>query len=124
MNDQELKDLWQKQKLEAAPPVDARAQIEAMRNKMSELHTTLNARNVGELAACGFVIIVFSVYFFIFPYPVARIGGLIVIGGCLLASWKFIESRRRAPCPDAAAPIAHWLKQERERVHHEAGRAE
>jgi len=120
MNDQELKDLWQKQKLDAAPPVDARAQIETMRTKMSELHATLNARNVGELAACAFVIIVFSVYFFIFRYPLARIGDLIVIGGCLLASWKFIETRRRAPRPDAAAPMAHWLKQERERVHHEA----
>jgi D-alanyl-D-alanine-carboxypeptidase/D-alanyl-D-alanine-endopeptidase len=120
MNEQELKDLWQKQKLEAAPLVDARAQIEAMRTKMSELHATLNARNVGELATCGFVIIVFGVYFFIFPYPVTRLGDLIVIGGCLLASWKFIESRRRAPRPDAAAPMAHWLKQERERVHHEA----
>ena len=120
MNDQELKDLWRKQKMEPVPPVDARAQIEAMRNKMSELHTTLNARNVGELAACGFVIIVFSVYFFIFRHPVTRIGDLIVISGCLLAAWKFIESRRRAPRPDAAAPMAHWLKQERERVHHEA----
>ena len=106
MNDEELKDLWRKQKPEAVPPVDPGAEIGAMRNKMSELHATLNARNVGELAACGFVIIVFSVYFFIFRYPVTRIGGLIVIGGCLLASWKFIESRRRAPRPDAAARFA------------------
>src|SRR5688572_2502841 len=120
MNDQELKDLWRKQRTEPAPPVDALAQIEAMRKKMSELHATLNARNVGELAACGFVIVVFSVYFFIFPYPVARIGDLIIIGGSLFASWKFIETRRRAPRPDAAAPMVHWLKQERERVHHEA----
>src|SRR5688572_7112952 len=102
MSEEELKDLWRRQKPEAVPPVDARAQIEAMRTKMSALHATLNARNVGELAACGFVIIVFSVYFFIFRYPVTRIGDLIVIGGCLLASWKFIESRRRAPRPDAA----------------------
>src|SRR5688572_24201232 len=120
MNDQELKDLWRKQRTEPAPPVDALAQIEAMRKKMSELHATLNARNVGELAACGFVIVVFSVYFFIFPYPVARIGDLIIIGGSLFASWKFIETRRRAPRPDAAAPMVHWLKQERQRVHHEA----
>jgi len=120
MNDQELKDLWRTQKTEPAPPVDALAQIEAMRRKMSALHATLNARNVGEFAACGFVIVVFSVYFFMFPYPVARIGDLIIIGGSLFASWKFIETRRRAPRPDAAAPMVQWLKQERERVHHEA----
>ena len=120
MNDQELKDLWRRQKPEPIPPVDARAQIEAMRTKVSDLHATLNARNVGELAACAFVIIVFSIYFFIFPYPGTRIGALIIIAGSLFASWKLIETRRRAPRPDAGAPMAHWLKQERERVHHEA----
>src|SRR5688572_18470270 len=113
MNDQELKDLWRTQKTEAAPPVDARAQIDAMRDKMSKLHGTLRARDFRELAACAFVILVFAVYFFIFPYPVTRIGDLIVIGGALLASWKFMECRRRAPRPDAGAPMAQWLKQER-----------
>jgi CubicO group peptidase (beta-lactamase class C family) len=120
MNDQELKDLWRKQKLECTPAVDAPAQIEVMREKMSKLHGQLNARDFRELAACAFVIIVFSVYFFAFPYPITRIGDLIVIGGALLASWKFMECRRRVPRPDAGAPMAHWLKQERQRVHHEA----
>src|SRR5688500_13018475 len=120
MNDQELKDLWRRQKTEAPPHMDSRAQIEVMQKKMSELRGTLNARDFRELAACLFVIIVFSVYFFIFPYPGTQIGSLIVIGGALLASWKFFECRRRAPRPDAGAPMAKWLKQERERVHHEA----
>src|SRR5215216_5506829 len=120
MNEQELKDLWRRQKLEAVPPVDARAQIEAMRDKMSKLHRTLKWRDFRELAGCVVVILGFSAWFFVFPYPVTRIGDLINIGGALLISWKFIESRRRAPRPDAAAPVAQWLEQERQRLHHQA----
>src|SRR5262245_15073084 len=120
MNDQELKELWRRQRAEAAPPVDARAQIEAMRNKTSRLHRTLNARDFRELAAGAVVIIIFSVYFFMIPYPVTRMGDLIVIGGALFASWKLTRCRRRTPRPNAGAPVAQWLKQERERVHHEA----
>src|SRR5262245_42579074 len=111
MNDQELKDIWRSQKLEAVPAVDAHAQIEVLREKMAKLHGQLNARDFRELGACAFVIIVFSVYFFIFRYPVTQIGDLIVIGGALLASWKFMECRRRTSRPDAGAPMAHWLKQ-------------
>jgi CubicO group peptidase (beta-lactamase class C family) len=120
MNDQELKELWRKQKTETVPSVDARAQIEAMRTKMSQLHGALNARNLRELAGAAFVIIAFGVYFFLFPNPVSRIGCLIVIGGSLLISWKVVQCRRRTPRPNAAASLAHWLKQERERVHYEA----
>jgi hypothetical protein len=120
MNEQELKDLWARQKLDAAPPVDARAQIDAMRNKMSQLHRTLKARDFREFAGCAVVIIGFSVSFFVFPYPLTRIGDLINIGGALFVSWKLIESRRRAAGPDAGAPVAEWLAQERQRVHHQA----
>lgn len=120
MNDQELKDLWRRQKLEAASPVDPRTQIEAMRKKMSQLRRALHARNFRELAVCALVIIIFSVYFVIIPYPVTRIGDLIVIGGALFIAWKLLECRKRAPRPDAGAPVAHWLKHERDRVHHEA----
>ncbi|MCI0744522.1 MAG: hypothetical protein L0Y58_03860, partial [Verrucomicrobia subdivision 3 bacterium] len=120
MNDQELKDLWRRQKLEDAPPVDARAQIEAMRDRMSKLHRTLNWRDFRELAGCAVVIVGFGVFFFLFPYAVTRIGALINIGGALLISWKMIECRRRVPRPDPAAPVAQWLEQERHRVYHQA----
>src|SRR6185503_4064129 len=96
MNDEELKDLWRRQKLESAPAVDARAQIEVMREKMSKLHGQLKARDFRELAASALLIIAFGVFFFIFPYPVTRIADLIIIGGALLISWKLMACRRRA----------------------------
>src|SRR5262245_41107511 len=120
MNDQELKDLWRKQKMGAAPPSDARTQVDAMRKKMAQLHGTLKARDLRELVVAALVVIIFTVYLFKFPYPLTRVGSLIVIGGALFAAWKMIEGRRRVPQPDAGVPVAHWLKQERDRVHHEA----
>jgi CubicO group peptidase (beta-lactamase class C family) len=120
MNEQELKELWRKQKPEATPPVDPRAQIEVMRAKMSQLHRNLKARDFRELAASALVIVAFGLFFFVLPYPVTRIADLIIIGGALLISWKLTACRRRALRPDAGAPVAVWLKQERARVHHDA----
>lgn len=116
MNDQELKDLWRAQKIADAPPI----QIEAVRKKMADLHSVLDARNLREIVTAAVVILIFGFYYLAIPYPITRIGDLIVIAGCIFASWKMIESKQRAPRPDAAAPMAQWLQQERARVHHEA----
>lgn len=116
MNDQELKDLRGRQKLAEAPPID----IEAVRKKMADLHSVLDARNLREFIACAVVVVIFGFYYLTIPYPITRIGDLIVIGGCLFASWKMIESKMRAPRPDPSGPMAQWLQQERARVHHEA----
>ena len=113
MNDQELKDLWRGQKVEEVTSVDARAQIEAVRTKMSKFHHGLNRAYFMELAARAVIVIIFGVYFFTIEFPVTRIGALIVVAGELFVSWKLIRQRRRAE-PDAGVPVAAWLKQERE----------
>ena len=120
MNDQELKDLWRRQKLEAAPPVDARAQIKAMRDKMACLHRGLNTTDFLGLAGYAVVLIVFTIYFFTTPYFVTRIGTLILIGGDLFASWKIIQRRRSTPQPIADAPVMEWLKYDLATVHQQA----
>src|SRR5688572_6262949 len=117
MNDQELKDLWQTQKTEAAAPVDPRAQIEAVQIKMSKFRRGLNAYYFIELAIRAVLIIIFGMYFFKIPYPVTRIGALIVVAGELFVSWKLIQRRKRALSPDTGVPVAVWLKQEREWLH-------
>jgi CubicO group peptidase (beta-lactamase class C family) len=118
MNDEELKDLWRRQK--PVPPVDPRAEIEAMRDKMSKLRRSLNARDFRELAASAVLIIAFGVCFFMIPYPLTRIADLVIIGGALLISWKLTACRRRVLHADTGAPVAVWLRQERERVRHDA----
>jgi hypothetical protein len=121
MNDQELKKLWQEQKLENGPAMAPDEQIAAMRKKMEQLHRRLNVRDFRELAAGVVVIVVFAIYFVIFPYLVARIGVLIVIGGMLFALWwMVIRSRRSVPQPIADAPVAEWLKYELAKVQQQA----
>ena len=120
MNDEELKDLWRKQKLEAAPLVDARAQIEALRNKMACLHRGLKVSGFWELALYAVIIVVFTIYFFTIPHFVTRIGALILVGGLLFATWKSIQSRRSTPQPIADAPVVEWLKYDLATVHEQA----
>src|SRR5688572_28331465 len=116
MNDQELKELWQRQKLGDAAPVDARDQFQAMRDKMACLHRGLNSSDLWEGVVRAVVLVVFTIYFFTIPHFVTRIGVLILIGGDLFASWKKIQSRRSTPQPIADAPVIEWLKYDLVRV--------
>src|SRR5579864_56476 len=104
MNDQELKNLWQRQKPSGKPALMADEQIAAMRKKMAKMHRGLNTLDFWGLAANASVLIVFTIYFFTTPYFVTRIGTLIIIGGDLFASWKLIQRRRSTPQPIADAP--------------------
>lgn len=120
MNDEELKALWSRQTQEAEPAVHGGVQVDALRDKLAELQRSLKLRDIRELVVAAVLVVVFGIYLFTIPYPVTRLGSLIVIGGLVIASWKMIQSRRKAPRSDAAMPVALWLKQERERMHHEA----
>jgi CubicO group peptidase (beta-lactamase class C family) len=120
MNDLELKELWRNQDLGDGPAAGSLEQSAAMREKLSILHKTLKRRNAGELVSGVVVALVFGVYFFVFPQPLCRIGSVMIISGVLFSSWKLLRSNRQAPRPDPGAPVALWLKQERDRMHHEA----
>ncbi len=117
MNDEELKRLWQSQTPAAPSPVDSRAQIEAMRTKMLTFRRSLNRASFIELAIRAFIILIFGVYFFTIPYPVTRLGALIVIVGELFVAWRLNQTRKLALYPDTAAPVNLWLQQEREWLH-------
>jgi CubicO group peptidase (beta-lactamase class C family) len=120
MNDQEVKNLWQRQKPSGEPALTADEQIAAMRKKMAKMHRGLNALDFWGLAANAVILIVFTIYFFTTPYFVTRIGTLILIGGDLFASWKLIQRRRSTPQPIADAPVMEWLKYDLAKVHQHA----
>ena len=61
MNDHELKQLWQRQPLRA-PAVSPEQLISAMQKQTSQLRRTLVARDLRELVACAFVIIIFGIF--------------------------------------------------------------
>lgn len=111
MNDQELKDLWQRQPV-AAPVVTAPQLVSAMQTKMSELRRKLLIRDARELAACAFVFIFFAISFDRSDSLVSCIGDLVVMGSAIFIGWKIIRARRMAPSAKPDATTVESLRAE------------
>jgi Protein of unknown function (DUF3887) len=109
MNDDELKKLWQQQPLRE--PVPSAAQlISAMQNKTTLLRRCLDARDLRELLACAFVIILFGYFYFtVYREPISRLGVLIIIGSTVFIAWKLVYTRRTTPPAPPGATIIESL---------------
>lgn len=105
MNDDELKKLWQQQPLREPP--SAAQLVSAMQNKTTWLRRVVDARDLRELLACAFVIIIFGVFnFTIYHTPISRLGDLIVIGGAIFIAAKLVYTRRTTqPAPPGATVV-------------------
>lgn len=106
MNDDELKQLWQRQPLRA-PDVSPAQLISAMQTQTSQMRRTVNARDLRELVACAIVVIIFGVFYFtVYRTPVSRTGVIIVIAGSIFIAWKLIHTRRKTlPAPPGATVV-------------------
>jgi hypothetical protein len=111
MNDDELKKLWQQQPLRD-PAISPAQVMSAMQNKTTQLRRTLWARDIGELVACAFVMIIFGYFFFTTPAPISRLGDLIVIGGSIFIAFKLVYARRTTPSAPAGATVVESLRAE------------
>jgi hypothetical protein len=113
MNDEELKQLWQQQRLRDPDPSAAQLAA-AMQNKMTLLRRCLNARDIRELAACAFVIIVFGYFAFFLDRrePIARLGDLMVVGSTIFIAWKLGHTRRTTPPAPPGATMVESLRAE------------
>ena len=112
MNDDELKKLWQQQPLRK-PDVSPEQLISAMHKQTSQLRRTLDARDLRELAACAFIVIIFgSFYFTVYHTPVSRLGDLIVIGSSIFIAWKMVYTRRKTPPAPPGATVVESLQAE------------
>ena len=111
MNDDELKKLWQQQPLRN-PPTAAQL-ISAMQKQTSQLRRCLDARDVRELLACAFVIIIFGVFYFtVYREPISRLGDLIIIGSTIFIAWKIVHTRRTTPPAPPGATTVESLRAE------------
>jgi hypothetical protein len=106
MNDDELKKLWQQQSLRE-PALSPTQVMSAMQSKTTQLRRTLWARDIGELAACVVVIIIFGIFYFTLSHtPASRLGDLIVIGSSIFIAGKLIHARRsNPPAPPGATTV-------------------
>ncbi|MBK7999741.1 MAG: hypothetical protein IPK15_13755 [Verrucomicrobia bacterium] len=112
MNDDELKQLWQRQPLRA-PDVSPEQLMSAMQTQTSQLRRTLVARDLRELVACALVVIIFGSFISqCISTPVSRVGDLIVIGGAIFIAWKLIHTRRTTPPAPPGATVVESLRAE------------
>ena len=112
MNDDELKKLWQQQRLRN-PDLPAGQLIGAMQNKTTRLRHQLRARDTRELLACAVVIIVFGVFYFtVYRNPISRLGDLIIIGSTIFIAWKLVHARRSTPPASSGATVVESLRAE------------
>ena len=118
MNDDQLKRLWCKQKLDAAKlsPGD---QIKLMRIKMKALHRVslwVEAMEIVVSVGC----ILFFAWLFLFHLKilplVSRIGLLIMIASLAFDIRKPIRAWRMSPQPPADAQVTQWLRHELEKL--------
>lgn len=116
MNDDELKTLWRQQPLRD-PDISAAQLMSAMQNRTTLLRRCLDARDLRELLACAFVIIMFGYFFFtVYREPISRLGDLIIIGSTIFIAWKIVHTRRTTPPAPPGATIVESLRAERNSV--------
>ena len=113
MNDQELKQLWQRQVL--APPAklpDAQV-VQGMKQKMSQFGRTIFWRDVREVAACLLVIGLFLPGYFQTTTWLAQTGCLVEVFGAIFIAFRLIYSKRRDDRNLTADSLRGYLLHER-----------
>lgn len=111
MNDDELKRIWQQQRLRT-PDLSAAQIISAMQSKTTQLRRDLRARDVRELVACAIAILVFGYFFFNERAPIVRLGWLIVVGSAIFIGRTLVHARRTTPPAPPGATIVESLRAE------------
>jgi hypothetical protein len=111
MNEDELKQLWQRQPLRA-PDVSPAQLISAMQKQTSQLRRILDARDLRELVACALVIVVFGFFAYGERILISRIGHWIVMGSTIFIAWKLVHTRRKTPPAPAGATVVESLHAE------------
>lgn len=92
--DDELKRQWR-----AQPAMAGAFDIEDLRRKAGSFQRRIAFRNAMEYLCCVAVVVVFSIYFFSFPYPLMRTGSVLTILATLVVAWQLRVRASSQPAP-------------------------
>lgn len=103
MNDDRLKQLWKEQDMSTTT-----LSLDELRTGATRMRRRIVLRNAIEYAACLFVIAGFAFYIVRFPFPLMRLGSVLVIVGTLVVAWQMHRRASGAPLPGDAGARS-WL---------------
>src|SRR5689334_7946236 len=86
----DIRNVWQNQPVENTP-----MPLEEIRRQARQFEKRIGRRNLREYIAGAIVLVIFTVYLFIFPNPMIRAGSALIIAGDLLVMWQLY--RRATP---------------------------
>src|ERR1043166_4575447 len=118
MNDDELKRVWCKQKLDPAK-LSSGDQVKLMRLRMKALYRATLWVQAMEIVVTAGCILFWAWLFFLHSNVfsiVSRIGFFIMITSLTFDIWKPIRARRMTPQPPADAALTQWLRHELKKV--------
>lgn len=103
MNDDPAKQAWQSSvEIAGAPP------LEEVRKGANKFYCFVWWRNFIEYAACVIVIAAFSVYVFILPMPLQRVGSAMIVVATFYVAWQ-LHRRASAVPPEEAGTMPLYL---------------
>ena len=91
---------WQASVADAPLPT-----LEAMRTGTDRFYRFVRRRNRIEYAASILVLVVFTVYVFVLPSPVARVGAGLILLATLFVTWQLGRRAGAVPPPEAEAAL-------------------
>lgn len=107
MNDDQLRQAWRDQPMNAG-----NLSLDEVKGEAKRLHRRIAHRNFVEYAACGVVLCVFAYYIHAFPFPLMRIGSLLVMAATLFVAWQLGRRASSRALPSAMGDQP-WLQYHR-----------
>jgi hypothetical protein len=109
--DNDIRNVWQNQPVENTP-----MPLEEIRRKARQFEKRISRRNLREYIAGAAGIVIFTVYLFIFPSPLARTGSALIIAGALFVLFQIYQRATPGTLPEDLALTASLEFHRRELV--------
>jgi len=116
MNEQELKQLWQKQPVPEPAPTSTNAMIEQMNQKMRKFNRTLLWRDARELIACVFIIVWFGLNLRHAHSTLTKVGDIVLVLSGLFIGANLLAARRSNRAFRTPTSVRDFLGGELDRV--------
>ena len=94
MNDDSLKQLWQKSACDMTVNLNNKALLDSLNKKINQFEKSILKRDIREITAAFIVMIIYIFYFIKIPFPMAKAGATIIILSCIFVGAKLLYAKK------------------------------